>query len=109
MNLHWCLFTSCASQEAALKVAAKHFEKASIEVGDISAEPYYKGGFKVSTCSDHLAQSWSEFVVLALALAQNTGHGWILTGSVTEELNAWSNLSVVSGISSIHVQAIREV
>jgi hypothetical protein len=43
-------------------------------------------------------------VVLALASAQCTGRGWLLSGSIAEELDAWSNHSLVSGVSPIHIQ-----
>ncbi|KOQ66942.1 MULTISPECIES: hypothetical protein [Stenotrophomonas] len=107
MELYWRLFTNCTSQQAALKVAARIFEQAGLEVSNLHAEPYHKGGFMVSACSHHAAQSWPEFVVLALASAQCTGRGWLLSGSIAEELDAWSNHSLVSGVSSIHIQAER--
>lgn len=62
----------------------------------------------VSTCSSHAAQSWPEFVVLALTSAQSIGRGWLLSGSIAEELDAWSSHSSVSGVSSIHIQAERQ-
>jgi hypothetical protein len=107
MKLHWRIFTNCTSADSALKVAASHFEKAGISAAAIKAEPYHKGGFQVSAHTEHTAQPWSEFVVYALATAQNTGHGWQLTGTITEELDAWSNSSVISGITSTHVQAVK--
>lgn len=107
MELYWRLFTNCTSQQAALKVAARMFEQASLEISNLHAEPYHKGGFIVSACSHHAAQSWPEFVVLALASAQSTGCGWLLSGSIAEELDAWSNHSLASSVSSIHIQAER--
>ncbi|WP_111150481.1 hypothetical protein [Stenotrophomonas maltophilia] len=104
MELYWRLFTSCTSQQAALKVAARMFEQAGLEVSNLHAEPYHKGGFMVSACSNHAAQSWPEFVVLALASAQCTGRGWLLSVSIAEELDAWSSHSLVSGVSPIHIQ-----
>ena len=65
MELYWRLFTNCTSQQAPLKVAARMFEQAGLEVSNLHAEPYHKGGFMVSACSYHAAQSWPEFVVLA--------------------------------------------
>ena len=108
MELHWRLFTSCTSREAALRVAARLFEQASPDVSNLRAESHHKGGFMVSASSSHLAQSWPELVVLALTSAQSVGHGWVLSGSIAEELDAWSNHSAVSGVSSIHVQAVRQ-
>lgn len=108
MNILWRLFTNCTSQEAALKVAAQHFQLAGIEACDISAEVYHKGGFVVSGSSEHRAQCWAEFFVSALASAQKSCHGWMLNGSVWEELDAWSNSSVVSGILSVHMSSIRQ-
>lgn len=108
MELSWRFFTDCTSQEAAIKVAARIFEQAGLGVSTLHAESYHKGGFMVSTCSIHVAQSWPEFVVLALTSAQSTGRGWVLSGSIEEELDAWSNHSVVSGVSSIHIQADRK-
>lgn len=105
MELYWRLFTNCTSQQAALKVAARMFEQAGLEVSNLHAEPYHKGGFMVSACSYHAAQSWPEFVVLALASAQCTGRGWHLSGSIAKELDARSSHSLVCGVSSIHIQA----
>lgn len=107
MELYWRLFTNCTSKQPALKVAARLFEQAGLEVSNLHAEPYHKGGFMVSVCSNHAAQSWPEFVVLALASALGSGRGWLLNGSIAEELDAWSNHSLVSGVSSIHIQAER--
>lgn len=108
MDLNWHLFTNCTSQEAALKVAARLFEQIGLGVSSLRAESYHKGGFTVRTTSSHVAQTWAEFVVLALALAQSAGRAWILNGSIADELDAWSNDSTVSGVSSIHVQATRQ-
>ena len=51
MELYWRLFTNCTSQQAPLKVAARMFEQAGLEVSNLHAEPYHKGGFMVSACS----------------------------------------------------------
>ncbi|MBN5151888.1 hypothetical protein JY458_13025 [Stenotrophomonas maltophilia] len=107
MELYCRLFTNCTSQQAGLKVAARMFEQAGPEVSNLHAEPYQKGGFLVSACSHHAAQSRPEFVVLVLASAQCTGRGWLLSGSIAEELDAWSSHSLVSDVSSIHIQAER--
>ncbi|MDQ4682599.1 MULTISPECIES: hypothetical protein [Stenotrophomonas maltophilia group] len=57
MELYWRLFTDCTSQQAALKVAARAFEQAGLGVSNLHVEPYQKGGFMVSACSNHAAQS----------------------------------------------------
>jgi len=77
-------------------------------------EPYSKGGF---VCSFEVAPNeneWPEVIVEALSLAQHIGRDWKLSGSfleafwklsgsIEDEVDAWSNDSSVHGVKSVHL------
>lgn len=107
MDISWRIFTSCNSEAATVKVAMAHFGSAGIEMPGIAIAPHHKGGFVATATTGHSAESWPCFVVDALSHAQKTATGWMLTGDINEELDAWSNTPRTSGITAIHIQARR--
>lgn len=109
MDILWRIFTNCNSEAATVKIVTAHFGSAGIETPDITTAPYHKGGFVATATTGHSAVSWPCFVVDALSHAQKAATGWMLTGDINEELDAWSNTPRTSGITAIHIQARRRV
>ena len=105
MKVLWRIFTNCNSDAATTKVVSAHFQSARIEASDLTVTPYHKGGFLVTASTEHLVETWPCFVVDTLSLAQKTATGWILTGDINQELDAWSNSPKTPGVSAIHIQA----
>jgi hypothetical protein len=106
MNLAWNIFADCNSEARSLHVATNLFQRAGIAIPSLEVEPYQKGGFKVSARTQHVADTWAEFVVSSLALAQSVGHNWAISGDITSEFDVWSNAAAVPGVSSIHIMSI---
>ncbi|MGX5200616.1 hypothetical protein [Aliikangiella sp. IMCC44632] len=65
--------------------------------------PYHKGGYVCSFSIEENSQSWLETAYATIQLGQIVGRGWILTGSIEEEVDLWSNESCISGVDNIHI------
>lgn len=67
-------------------------------------------GYTIKWELSHNQDNWNDFVVEVLQLAQNIGNGWLITGDVREECNAWCNRPRVSGVQTIECSiAKREI
>ncbi len=90
-----------------MKVVKSVFKSIGISHSKLVIEPYDKGGF---TCSFETPKSkgdWSLVVLQAMELAQNIGRFYIITGSIQDELDLWSNESSVSGVTNIQVVVVK--
>ena len=105
MDLAWTIFTDCTSEPSARKVATQLFERAQVLVPPLVISPYHKSGFTVGAVVAMPSCAWSDFVVRAISLAQSVADGWLLSGSITEELDAWSSSATVSGVTAIQICA----
>jgi hypothetical protein len=103
MEAYWKIFTNCTSDPAARKVADHVWTLAKLEPRSVYAEPYHKGGYVVFGKVELEVSEWPQAVLLALQMAQSAGRAWTISGDIADELDAWSNESLVSGIRSLHV------
>jgi len=103
----WRIFVDCKSSASASALASKLFQLASRTPGSIAVEPYHKGGHLITAATVLSETSWPHCVLESLSLAQRVARGWSITGNIQEELDAWSNESSVSGVTSIHLQLAR--
>src|SRR5882724_9274796 len=101
--VHWKFFTDAADEKKAGKVLKWVLARLEDGAHHSRIEPYHKGGFTLSFCTVPSATSWSDLVVKALSSAERVGHGWLLSGSIAENLDAWCNNPSVPGVTSIHV------
>jgi len=101
--MHWKIFTDANTSEKAGKVLHKVIARLETNCSSEKVEPYHKGGFVCSFSTSTETSSWSQSIFQALSMAQKIGRGWVLTGDITEELDAWSNESSVVGVQNIHL------
>ncbi len=101
--VYWKFFTDVANEKKAAKVVKWVLARLEDEANHSRIEPYHKGGFTISFCTMPSATSWADLVVKALSSAERVGHGWILSGSIAENLDVWCNSPSVPGVISIHV------
>ena len=101
--VHWKFFTDATDEKKAWKVLK--WVLASLQDGAHHSriEPHHNGGFTLSFCTMPSARSRSDLVVKVLSSAERVGHGWLLSGSIAENLDAWCNSPSVPGVTSIHV------
>src|SRR5690242_16789549 len=103
MHVTWHIFTDCASEESARKVARSLLEKAEVADFSLSPQPYSKGGYRVTAKSSIAAISWPESVMLALLQAQRVGHSWTIVGDLGSELEAHSGSIGTVGVSFVEM------
>jgi len=108
MHVSWRIFVDAGSDRNARVLLKRVGEALGIQPEAARVEPYHKGGFVLVISAAVPAGSWPEVVVKLLAQAQELGRGWQLSGSILEELDAWSNLSSVAGVQSVHLLCQRE-
>lgn len=107
MSVYWKIFTDAGNQDKALKVAKSAIKSVGVSQIDIVVEQYHKGGFSCSFETLTESSNWSDVVVSTIQLAQNIGRAYIISGSINNELEMWSNDPSVSGVTHIQVMAIK--
>ena len=102
-RINWKIFTDSKSQAGAEKILNRVLSSLSVpeEIGVIKL--HRMGTFTCTFSTELVVQPWSECVSNSLALAQSIGRGWILTGDIKHELDAWSSESSVLGVKNIHL------
>ena len=108
MNTTIKIFTDATNEKNASGVLGK--VKSKIELGSQSesVEPYHKGGYVCAFEVDVPVSNWGEIPYKLLSLCQGIGRAWQITGNIEEEFDAWSNEASISGVSSVHVQCLRQ-
>jgi len=101
--MYWKIFTSANTAEKAKKVLRNVTSIVDMNCNTEKVEPYHKGGFVCTFSCVNEGSNWPESVFLALTEAQKVGRGWILSGSIEQELDAWCNESSVSGVENMHL------
>ena len=103
MIIHWKIFTN-TNNENKTKILVGQFVNVLTSVNsNLNIEPYHKGGY-VSSFTTSLATSlWSDIVLESLSKAQAVGRGWVITGNIETEIEAWSNEADISGIQNIQM------
>lgn len=108
MRLLWNMWVDAKTEEKALKLCCLLLERLEKETSGKKVEPYPKtGGFVVSFATNLESARWNDAVVEAIALGERAGHGWMLTGSVHDQLSGWSNEANISGVVSIEWTLLR--
>ena len=107
MKASWRVFTNAHDKESARVLLKRTIKALGVEASEAETEPYYKGGFLISFGTVPASSVWSEKVVELIALAEKVGRGWILSGSIIEALDLWSNESTIAGVQSIHLNCER--
>lgn len=107
MDANWRIFVDCKSPVSASALASKLFKLVSRTPASIEVEPYHKGGHLITAAIVLHETNWPLCVMESLSLAQRVARAWSITGSIEEELDAWSNEATVAGIASIHIQLTR--
>ena len=102
--MYWKIFTDANTKNKANRVLSRFISELDINTNSSKVEPYHKGGFICTFDSDITFPSWQDNIFLALQLAQKVGRGWILTGDINNEVDAWSNDSSISGVTNIQLQ-----
>ena len=102
-HIIWVLFCKSEKEEVAKRIIQKVTDHLEMQVVYSTIEKYHKGGLKVTLKTDCSQQAWEQKVYEVLLRSQSIGRSWLLSGSVSEELDIWSNHSVISVIEAIHV------
>jgi hypothetical protein len=83
----WQAWLDAHDVSAARVVASRMFERlGSVPLAE-AIDPYPKGGFSVRWELEHDGCTWEALVVDVIGLGQRVATGWMLLGSVDEELN----------------------
>ena len=107
MVVYWRVFVDCKASASASSLSSKLFKLVSRTPTSVAVEPYHKGGHVITATITLVETSWPNCVLEALSLSQKVARGWSITGNIEEELDAWSNESSVSGVTSVQVQLAR--
>jgi hypothetical protein len=101
--IHWRFFTDAGDEPKARKVLGWVLEKLQVEPSNLQIERYHKGGFVLAFYSEPTGPEWPETVLGVLTSAERVGHGWLLTGSITQIVDASCNKPSVAGVTFIHI------
>ena len=107
MKANWRVFTNAHNEKSASVLLKRTTRTLGVKANETETEPYYKGGFLISFGTVPASSVWSETVIELIVLAEKIGRGWILSGSIVQELNLWSNESTIAGVQSIHLSCER--
>jgi len=107
MHVSWRIFVDAQSAKSAGVLLDRVAGALQIRPEAARIEPYHKGGFVLEISCPLADAPWSEVVVGLLARAQQVATSWELSGSILEELNAWSIQSRIAGVKSLHLQCQR--
>ncbi|WP_074870793.1 hypothetical protein [Atopomonas hussainii] len=107
MDASWELFVDCTSEKSAITVSRKYLERIEKVEASPQIEAYHKGGFKVIFSTKHKSTSWPDFIYEIMSTAQKASRNWVISGSIAEEVDLWSNEHSVIGVTSVHLQATR--
>jgi hypothetical protein len=99
----WVLFCKSEKEVVAERIIQKVTDHLEMQVAYSNIEKYHKGGLKVTLKTDCSEQLWEQKVYEVLLRSQSIGRHWILSGSVVDGLDIWSNDPKISGIEAINV------
>ena len=103
MSIQWHLFTKADSNAAAEKKVESVVRELGVPKAESNIFSESTNRFEATFTTQVSEDAWASLVVQALALAQKIGRAWHLSGGIEKELDAWSNESALSDISSIHI------
>ncbi|HEX8032559.1 MAG TPA: hypothetical protein VF510_01865 [Ktedonobacterales bacterium] len=100
---------NATTEQAASKVAARLLKMLDrpVEHLEFARDPK-TGGWTASFQTPLNSTTHNDNVVAIIALGQRVSYSWILTGDVFCDLDGWSNVSRVSGVTNLHWQLWHE-
>ena len=104
----WFLFSDAKSTDAAKKVLRRVTDHLGVSADAATVEAYHKGGYKLSFSSPVVGERWPDVVFQTLTIAQKLGRDWSIFGDIADEVDAWSNETVISGVRSAHVVVLQD-
>jgi len=107
LSIYWKVFTDAGSKDKAMKVAKSVVKSIDISYSELLVEPYHKGGFTCSFETPVSKGDWSLVLLQTIELAQKVGRSYIITGSIQNELDLWSNESNISGVTNIQIVVVK--
>jgi hypothetical protein len=99
----WKAWLDAHTHEAAERVCSRIQKELGRDMVDLSIEPYHKGGHVASWTHTHDTVDANAVVVDVIATGQRIANGWVLGGSVDDELEG---IASVTGRSHISVAGI---
>jgi len=106
-SVRWKIITDATDEIKACKVKDWTLSKLDLHPEHFSIGPFHKGGFEISIVTAATGKTWAEIVLRILASAERIGHGWHLSGSILDYVNACCDKPSVSGVKFIHVSHSR--
>lgn len=107
MKANWRVFANVSNEKKAETVLKHFLQVLDISPNETHIESYHKGGFLLTIETITKNENWAEVVLELLTLAERTGKGWQISGSIQNEFDVWTNESSVVGVQSVHVQSLR--
>lgn len=101
MKSDWIINTNAKNEKNATVLFARFVKQLGGEVESFQCLMQSGVGCKVKWSMDHKVTSWSELLLQVMQSAQNVGNGWLLTGDVACQCNAWCNRPRVAGVQTI--------
>ncbi|MEM6332421.1 MAG: hypothetical protein AAF823_03675 [Planctomycetota bacterium] len=108
MQSKWRLICNTKNETSTRKVVSWIAKEAGARLTNLEIATYHKGGHTVSFAIDHSDMAWNDFVIEVIELGQRVAYGWLLTGSVNDDLDGSSSQPRVSGVEAIFWHLSRE-
>jgi hypothetical protein len=109
MQVHWTIWSDATSEKSARNVAKRLTRELGREAHHLTFVLYPKtGGWTFSFDVLLEGESWSDYVVDAIALGQRIGYEWTSSRDVTANPEGWSTRSRISGITAAQWQLWRQ-
>jgi hypothetical protein len=98
-TLYWKIFSDARTAQAARRVGNRVLQALDLAEQPLTIAPYPKtGGHTIEFEAQTTSSSWPDLIVSVLEQAQRIGHGWMLSGSIREQLGILTNRSSISGV-----------
>ncbi|KPJ91925.1 MAG: hypothetical protein AMJ53_10425 [Gammaproteobacteria bacterium SG8_11] len=101
MKSEWIIYTNAKNEKNATVLFHRFAKQLGGEIEGFQCVAHGGSGFNVNWRMLHKTTSWSELLMEVLQLAQKVGNGWLLTGDVVRQCNAWCNRPRVAGVQTI--------
>lgn len=103
-KMHFTFFADASRKQNAERLFSKIRKEISIVDLDFeSIDSYHKGGHTIRASCLISTDDWVGVVFEGIKIIQSLAHGWILSGSISESLEAVSNDVMFSGINTVSV------
>jgi len=97
------VFLDCSRREKAERLVSRVITESEGLMRQRTIEPDRETGF-IAICDIEVIEvSWPMEILRLLMIAQRLGRGWILSGSIEEELDLWCNSTSIAGVTAINI------